>query len=66
MTKTKSEESEELNNQVEEFLKKGGEIEEVDMSESKMKTFTLSNKFFAKTNYRMFRKMGSAKSTRRI
>ena len=56
MTKTKSEESEELNNQVEEFLKKGGEIEEVDMSESRMKTFTLSNNFFAKTNYRMFRK----------
>ena len=56
MKKTKSEESKELNNQVEEFLKKGGKIEELDMSESKMKTFTLSNKFFAKTNYRMFKK----------
>tara|TARA_R100000005_G_scaffold90705_1_gene62343 strand:- start:374 stop:562 length:189 start_codon:yes stop_codon:yes gene_type:complete len=56
MTKSKSEQSEEINNQVAEFLKKGGEIEEVDMSESRMKTFTLSNKFFAKTNYRMFKK----------
>ena len=56
MKKTKSEESKELNNQVEEFLKKGGKIQTLDMSESKNKKFTLSKKFFAKTNYRMFKK----------
>ena len=51
MTKTKSEESEELNNQVEEFLKKGGEIEQVDITVSQLKSLTVSRKFFAKTHY---------------
>ena len=56
MSKTKTEQSKELDDQVEKFLKKGGEIKQLDTHESKMKNYTLSNKFFAKTNYHMFKK----------
>jgi|TARA_R100001443_G_scaffold45711_1_gene58693 hypothetical protein len=54
MGKTKSEESKELDNDVEQFLKKGGEIKELDTSESKLKEMSLSNRFFAKTNFYLF------------
>ena len=56
MSKTKTEQSKELDDQVEKFLKQGGEIKQLDTHESKMKNYTLSNKFFAKTNYYMFKK----------
>lgn len=56
MNKTKDEERKEIENQVEKFLKQGGEIKQLDTHESKMKNYTLSNKFFAKTNYHMFKK----------
>ena len=56
MDKTKTEQSKELDDQVEKFLKQGGEIKQLDTHESKMKNYTLSNKFFAKTNYHMFKK----------
>ena len=56
MSKTKTEQSKELDDQVEKFLKQGGEIKQLDTHESKMKNYTLSNKFFAKTNYHMFKK----------
>jgi len=54
VSKTKAEESKELGDQVAEFLKKGGEIEQLDTKDSKLKDISLSNKFFAKTNYVMF------------
>tara|TARA_Y100001973_G_scaffold97673_1_gene154091 strand:- start:828 stop:1001 length:174 start_codon:yes stop_codon:yes gene_type:complete len=56
MSKTKTEQSKELDDQVEKFLKQGGEIKQLDTHESKMENYTLSNKFFAKTNYHMFKK----------
>ena len=51
MDKTKTEQSKELDDQVE-----GGEIKQLDTHESKLRDITLSNKFFAKTNYYMFKK----------
>ena len=36
---------------IEEFLKKGGEIEQVDITVSQLKSLTVSRKFFAKTHY---------------
>ena len=51
MKKTKQEESKELEDQVAEFLKKGGEIEQVDTTVSQLKSLTVSRKFFAKTHY---------------
>ena len=56
MNKTKDEERKEIENQVEKFLKQGGEIKQLDTHESKIKNYSLSNKFFAKTNYHMFKK----------
>ena len=56
MDKTKTEQSKELDDQVEKFLKQGGEIKQLDTHESKLRDITLSNKFFAKTNYYMFKK----------
>ena len=56
MDKTKTEQSKELDDQVEKFLKQGGEIKQLDTHESKLRYITLSNKFFAKTNYYMFKK----------
>jgi len=55
MKKTKKEESKELEDQVAEFLKKGGKIEEVDIAVSNSKKLELSKRFFAKTNYFVFR-----------
>jgi len=55
MKKTKQEESKELEDQVAEFLKKGGKIEEVDIAVSNSKKLELSKRFFAKTNYFVFR-----------
>ena len=55
MKKTKTEESKELEDQVAEFLKKGGKIEEVDIAVSNSKKLELSKRFFAKTNYYVFR-----------
>jgi hypothetical protein len=55
MKKTKQEESKELEDQVAEFLKKGGKIEEVDITVSNSKKLDLSKRFFAKTNYFVFR-----------
>ena len=55
MKKTKKEESKELEDQVAEFLKKGGKIEEVDIAVSNSKILELSKRFFAKTNYFVFR-----------
>ena len=55
MKKTKQEESKELEDQVAEFLKKGGKIEEVDIAVSNSKKLELSKRFFAKTNYLVFR-----------
>jgi hypothetical protein len=55
MKKTKQEESKELEDQVAEFLKKGGKIEEVDITVSNSKKLELSKRFFAKTNYFVFR-----------
>ena len=55
MKKTKKEESKELEDQVAEFLKKGGKIEEVDITVSNSKKLELSKRFFAKTNYFVFR-----------
>jgi len=55
MKKTKTEESKELEDQVAEFLKKGGKIEEVDIAVSNSKKLELSKRFFAKTNYFVFR-----------
>ena len=55
MKKTKQEESKELEDQVAEFLKKGGKIEEVDIAVSNSKKLELSKRFFAKTNYFDFR-----------
>jgi hypothetical protein len=51
MAKTKEEQSKELDAQVAEFLKKGGEIEQVDTTVSQLKSLTVSRKFFAKTHY---------------
>ena len=51
MKKTKLEQSKELDDQVAEFLKKGGEIEQVATSGSQLKSLTKSRKFFAKTHY---------------
>tara|TARA_Y100001973_G_scaffold63096_1_gene92426 strand:+ start:327 stop:512 length:186 start_codon:yes stop_codon:yes gene_type:complete len=51
MSKTKEEQSKELDDQVAEFLKKGGEIEQVDTTVSQLKSLTRSRKFFAKTHY---------------
>ena len=51
MAKTKEEQSKELDDQVAEFLKKGGEIEQVDTTVSQLKSLTVSRKFFAKTHY---------------
>ena len=51
MKKTKAEQSKELDDQVAEFLKKGGEIEQVDTTVSQLKSLTKSRKFFAKTHY---------------
>jgi len=51
MSKTKAEQSKELDDQVAEFLKKGGEIEQVDTTVSQLKSLTVSRKFFAKTHY---------------
>ena len=55
MKKTKEEESKEIKDQVAEFLKKGGKIEEVDITVSNAKKLELSKRFFAKTNYFVFR-----------
>ena len=55
MKKTKKEESKELEDQVAEFLKKGGKIEEVDIAVSNSKKLELSKRFFAITNYFVFR-----------
>lgn len=55
MKKTKQEESKELEDQVAEFLKKGGKIEEVDIAVSNSKKLELSKRFFAKTNYFVYR-----------
>jgi|TARA_R100000988_G_scaffold103431_2_gene82758 hypothetical protein len=55
MKKTKQEESKELEDQVAEFLKKGGKIEEVDITVSNSKKLELSKRFFAKTNHFVFR-----------
>ena len=55
MKKTKAEESKELEDQVAAFLKKGGKIKQVDTRESKLKDMLISNRFFAKTNYFVFR-----------
>tara|TARA_R100000152_G_C6778667_1_gene209517 strand:- start:2382 stop:2603 length:222 start_codon:yes stop_codon:yes gene_type:complete len=55
MKKTKQEESKELEDQVAEFLKKGGKIEEVDITVSNSKKLELSKRFFAKTNYFVYR-----------
>ena len=54
MKKTKTEESKEMEDQVAEFLKKGGEITQLDMQESKLKDLELSKRFFAKTNFLIF------------
>ena len=51
MSKTKEEQSKELDDQVAAFLKKGGEIEQVDITVSQLKSLTVSRKFFAKTHY---------------
>ena len=51
MSKTKEEQSKELDDQVAEFLKKGGEIEQVDTTVSQLRNLTRSRKFFAKTHY---------------
>jgi len=51
MSKTKEEQSKELDDQVAAFLKKGGEIEQVDITVSQLKNLTVSRKFFAKTHY---------------
>jgi hypothetical protein len=51
MAKTKEEQSKELDAQVAEFLKNGGEIEQVDTTVSQLKSLTVSRKFFAKTHY---------------
>jgi hypothetical protein len=53
MSKTKAEQSKEKTgtDQVAEFLKKGGEIEQVDTTVSQLKSLTVSRKFFAKTHY---------------
>lgn len=55
MSKTKAEESKELGDQVADFLKKGGEVQQVDTREAKLKDMMVSNRFFAKTNYLMFK-----------
>tara|TARA_R100001163_G_scaffold54546_1_gene41872 strand:+ start:244 stop:465 length:222 start_codon:yes stop_codon:yes gene_type:complete len=55
MKKTKQEESKELEDQVAEFLKKGGKIEEVDITVSNSKKLELSKRFFAKTNHFVYR-----------
>ena len=54
MEKTKAEESKEMEDQVAEFLKKGGEIKQLDIRESKLKDLELSKRFFAKTHYLIF------------
>jgi len=54
LTKTKAEESKEMEDQVAEFLKKGGEITQLDIRESKLKDLELSKRFFAKTNFLIF------------
>ena len=54
MEKTKAEESKEMEDQVAEFLKKGGEIEQLDIREAKLKDLELSKRFFAKTHYLLF------------
>ncbi len=55
MKKTKQEESKELEDQVAEFLKKGGKIEEVDITVSNSKKLELSKRFFAKANHFVYR-----------
>ena len=50
MSKTKEEQSKELDDQVAAFLKKGGEIEQVDITVSQLKSLPVSSKFFAKTH----------------
>ena len=55
MSKTKAEESKELDDQVAEFLERGGEVQQIDTREAKLKDMMVSNRFFAKTNYLMFK-----------
>tara|TARA_R110001592_G_scaffold39615_1_gene130352 strand:+ start:464 stop:733 length:270 start_codon:yes stop_codon:yes gene_type:complete len=55
MSKTKAEESRELDDQVAEFLERGGEVQQIDTREAKLKDMMVSNRFFAKTNYLMFK-----------
>jgi hypothetical protein len=61
MKKTKTEESKELEDQVAEFLKKGGKIEEVDITVSNSKKLELSKRFFAKTNHFLYRQVKKLK-----
>ena len=54
MEKTKAEESKEMEDQVAEFLKKGGEITQLDMQESKLKDLERATRFVAKTHFLIF------------